>query len=249
MGWLQNIRREILRFLLKLMWTIGGHHDSVDGLPRIRGGALQSLLPKLAPGDLLLLGNNGLLSHIGVYIGEGKMIHSMATEKTMRGWLGSTRDAIARMLGASERFTGVIEETLDHFFERFERDTWVVLRHPELSPEAAARGIEHLHALVGKPYDYDFMPGDDSYYCTEIADAFLRAALGEAAPVLPTTHHRVPLLLDRDVLEPAKVLELTELQPVAANEAARQRYAEHLRSLPGPAPSPRLPAEATAEQR
>lgn len=232
MGWLHDIRREILRFLLKLMWTIGGHHDSVDGLPRVSGSEFSPVLPDLEPGDLLLLGNNGMLSHIGVHIGDGLMIHSMATEKTMRGWLGSTRDAIARMLGAEDRFTGVIEETLEHFFDRFERDTWVVLRHPDLDAQATARGIAHLRTLVGKPYDYDFMPDDDSYYCTEIADAFLRAALGERAPQLPTTHHRVPLLLDRDVLEPAKVLEIRDLQPVAANEAARRLYAEHLEGLP-----------------
>ncbi len=194
------LRKGVLRFVLKILWSIGGHHDHVDGLPRVRGDDFRPFLERMRAGDVVLLGNNGHLTHIGVHVGEGSLVHSMATEKTMRGWLGALWDALVRLLRRDDALTGVVEEPLLGFLDRYERDTWVVLRHPGLDEPAASLGVERVRSLVGKPYDYDFSPGDDEYYCTEIVDEFLRAALGEAAPTFRTTHHRVPLLLDQHVL-------------------------------------------------
>ena len=219
------LRKGVLRFLLKIMWSIGGHTDHVDGMPRVYGADFRPVLDGMRPGDVVLLGNNGVLTHIGMHVGEGSLVHSMATEKTMRGWLGSLWDALLRLIRHEGSRTGVVEEPLLGFLDRFERDTWVILRHPSVDDDAAQRGITHIRGLLGKSYDYDFSPDDDEYYCTEIVDEFLRAALGERAPRFATTHHKVPMLLDQHVLEPVAVLKHADMEVVAANSAATVSYA------------------------
>ncbi len=217
-------QKGILRFLLKILWTVGGHRDEIDGLPRARGADLAPVLPTLVDGDIVLMGNNGLLSHVGVHVGDGVLVHSMATEKTMRGWWGSWGDALRRLLGMSERFTGVMEERWADFFDRYERDTWVVLRHPDLDGPARQRGVERVQSLVGRDYDYDFTEGDDEYYCTEIVVEYLQAALEGPAPKFVSRRVRIPLLVDSQVIEPASLLDEPSLVPVAHNAAAELNY-------------------------
>ena len=216
-------QKGILRFLLRILWSVGGASDASDGFPRVLARDIAPHLAGMAPGDLVLLGNNGILTHIAVYIGDGHIVHSMATARTMRGWLGSFRDALLRMLGQDQGPTGVIEEGLGDFFDRYERDSWVILRHDGVDEASAARGVAHLKTLVGKDYDYDFSRGDDEYYCTEIVDEFLKTAL-QADAELPDKEHRVPLLLDRRILEPIAVLGHPGTAVVDANEAARRTY-------------------------
>lgn len=220
----------LLRVLLKIAWTVGGHRDEVDGLPRLTSASTDDLLRVLRAGDFVLLGNNGRLTHVGVHVGDGALVHAMATEKTMRGWLGALWDAIKRTFGALDRDVGVIREPLARFLDRYERDTWVVVRHPDLPHDRLSVGLERVISLIGRPYDYGFQPDNDELYCTELVDEFLRAALGDAAPRLEATHHRVPLLLDQQVLEPVAVLRNPALRAVAANEAARANYADWLGS-------------------
>lgn len=224
------LRTFVLRVLLKIAWSVGGTADAVDGLPRLAGPALEPLYGALRPGDLVLLGNNGLLSHVSVYTGDGEVVHAMATEKTMRGWIGSIGDAVRRIFGQTEHHVGVIRERLGSFLERFERDTWVVVRAPTLTEAGLARGLARISGLVGAPYDYGFRTENEAWYCTEIVDAFLRAALGDAAPVIPSKRIRVRGLLDEQVLEPAALLEAPGLVVVAANDAARANYADRVPS-------------------
>ncbi len=221
-----GIFRFILKFLLKIMWSVGGEMDGVDGLPRVRGIDIQPSLPKFQRGDFLLLGNNGGLSHIMVYVDEDIAIHSMATEKTMRGKVGSLWDAIRRpfwwTFGLREQ-TGVIKESITGFLNRYERDTWVLLRREGLSAEQVNAGISHIETLVGAAYDYDFNAGDDDYYCTEIVVEFLEAA--GVPEVFPTRHIRIPMILDAHVIEPISVLAAEAVQPVLANAAATEKFA------------------------
>jgi len=50
---------------------------------RLRGADIRAdVLPNLKPGDTILCGNRGSVSHALVYIGDGKVVHSMATEDT-----------------------------------------------------------------------------------------------------------------------------------------------------------------------
>jgi hypothetical protein len=222
------VREPVLRFLLKILWSVGGHADAVDGLPRLTGASVEPALPRFRPGDFVLLGNNGRLTHVAVHVGAGELVHAMATEKTMRGWWGSLVDALRRGFGARESDVGVVREPLARFLERYERDTWVAVRCPDLPEEARDRGLERVLSLVGRPYDYGFRAGNEGLYCTELVDEFLRAALGERAPELERTRHRVPLLLDEQVIEPVAVLKHPALGAVAANAAARANYAAWL---------------------
>lgn len=226
-----RIDRFLMKVLLKLMWSIGGHGDGVDGLPRLTSADLAQRLVDLRPGDLVLLGNSGVLSHVAVYVGDGRIVHAMATERTMRGVTGSVWDALWRpwrwLRGVMDR-TGVIEEGLGEFVDRYERDTWVALRHPALDGASVARGVARVRSLVGRPYDYGFEHADDTWYCTEIAVEFLHAARGGERPTIPTRLVRVPGLLSSHVIEPVSLFGLAELTAVAANPAARERYATHL---------------------
>jgi hypothetical protein len=227
------IRTLVLRAFLKVAWSVGGDGDDVDGLPRLTGESTGALLALLRPGDLVLLGNNGGLSHVAVFVGDGAIVHAMATGETMRGWLGSLRDALARLLRTTERHVGVLREPLAEFLERYERDTWVVVRARGLTDEGAAAGLARISGLVGLPYDYGFKIDNEAWYCTEIAVAFLEAALDEA-PTLKTRRVRVPLLLDEAVLEPVALLDAPELDVVGANDAAASRFGARL-SSPQPA--------------
>ncbi|MEQ1570867.1 MAG: YiiX/YebB-like N1pC/P60 family cysteine hydrolase [Myxococcota bacterium] len=227
---MSRCRLAFLRVALKLSWSVGGAADAVDGLPRLSGPDVNGMLGVLKPGDFVLLGNNGRLSHVAVHTGDGEIVHAMATEKTMRGWLGSVRDAFARVFGGSER-VGVLHERLDAFLARYERDTWAVVRPPEIAPDALGRGLERVRSLVGQPYDYGFRAANEAWYCTELVEEFLKAALGEAAPAIPRTPVRVPLLLAEQVMEPAALLGADGLKPVAANRAALTHYREHVEAV------------------
>ena len=224
--------RFIVRILLKILWSIGGKGDAVDGLPRLWGTDIEPHLGLLEPGDFLLIGNNGVCSHCAVYIGDGTIVHSMATEKTMRGWTGSLYDALWRpwrWLRNQMDNTGVLRERLGDFFDRYERDTWIAVRRDGLEPAQITEGVTHIEGLVGKEYDYDFDHGDDAYYCTEIVIEFLDAALHpDHRPTFATKKVRVPGLLSTHVIEPVALLDADGLQVVAANAGARVRYAEHV---------------------
>lgn len=218
----------LVRVFLKIAWSVGGGADAVDGLPRLGDADLPPLLSKLEPGDFVLLGNNGGLTHVAVHVGQGEIIHAMATAKTMRGWWGSITDGVKRALGSSETHVGVVRESLGGFLARYERDTWVVCRWPGLTPEERDRGLARMQALVGQPYDYGFKQANEAWYCTELVDEFLRVAVGERAPRWVRKDVSVPLLLREQVIEPVALLAAPELTRVAANAAALHQYRAEL---------------------
>lgn len=226
--------RFLMRILLKILWSVGGKGDVVGGLPRLWGRDIEPHLGLLEPGDILLLGNNGVCSHCAVYIGGGEIVHSMATENTMRGWRGSFWDALWRpwrWLTNQMDKTGVLREQLAGFLDRFERDTWISVRRAGLQPEQTEQALAHIRGLVGKEYDYDFNADDDAYYCTEIVVEFLDAALHPRdRPSFAARRVRVPGLLATHVIEPVALLDGEGLEVVAANAAARERYADRLGS-------------------
>ena len=152
----------------------------------------------------------------------------MATEKTMRGWLGSLWDAFGRAFGGDERKVGVVRESLGEFLDRYERDTIVAVRVPDVPQETQANALAKISALVGQPYDYGFRNDNDSWYCTELVQLYLDEALGPGAAAIPKRRVHVPLLLDEDVIEPDAILKVPSLSVVLANAAARVHYAEHL---------------------
>ncbi|MHC4392596.1 MAG: YiiX/YebB-like N1pC/P60 family cysteine hydrolase [Planctomycetota bacterium] len=204
---------------------IGGKDDAEDGLPRVTGQEIrEKMLPNLRPGDTILCGNNGGVSHAMLYLGDGKMIHSMATEKTMRGHSGRIMDVLTAPvdialegMGLKERKQGVFVENVADFFDRFERDSYVVMRNPDITPEQTTKGLDHVRDLIGKDYDWDFAPGNDSYYCTEVLGEFYRNAMGDDAPRVGGTQQHYPLLHREAIVDPVDVLRSPDLQPVVAN--------------------------------
>ncbi len=226
-GRLAPWRRFLVRMILRIRFAAGGAFDGANPLPRLRGEDLKAALPFLEPGDFMLTGNHGELTHVGVYAGDGLLVHAMGTQRTMRGWWGSAWDALRRPF-RREQLTGVIEEGLPAFFDRYARDVWVALRLPDLDTGQRALGLDRVRSLVGKPYDYDFSRGDDEYYCTELVLEFLRAAMGEKAPALPTVHHRIPFLIERDIHEPVALFHVEGIETAVACRAAERRYAENL---------------------
>ncbi len=217
-------------FLTWYNFGVGGAPDAIDGLPRLsRADIEREMLPHVLPGDVLLSGNNGGISHTMMAIGDGLMIHSMATEKTMRGHAGRVLDVVtapferlAEAVGAKERKQGVFVEEIAAFFERFERDCWVIMRSPLLTPETTAKGIAKLKSLLGKPYDWDFVPGNDAYYCSELVGEFFRAALGARAPRIGASEKNLaPVVFEREgVVDPVDILHSPDLKIVRWNEAA-----------------------------
>jgi hypothetical protein len=229
-GFWRRCVNAFMKALLKVTWSRGGAADDVDGLPRLRAEDIDKLVPQLEGGDLILIGNGGGLSHVAVYTGDGAIIHSMATEHTMRGTVGTLWDAVKRpfrwMVGIEDK-AGVIEEGLAEFVERFERDTYVAVRHPGLTDEGRVAGIAKIESLIGKRYDYDFTQDDDEYYCTEIAIEFLKAAGHDLT--FETKHVKVPLLLDTHVYEPITLLQHEALKAVVASSSANSQFGDNIK--------------------
>lgn len=209
-------------------WGIGTAAKP-DDPPRVTGADIRrNVLPKLHVGDKILCGTGGKVTHMLVYVGGGKVIHSMATAKTRRGKLQRVGDAIRAIFHHPAK-TGVIEEPLATFFDRYYRDSYVVLRDPQLTPAEAQKGVRAIQKLVGKRYDFDFEPGNDTYYCTEIGRRFDIAAQGAGAARVGARPEHVALLLDRKaVVDPVDYLESPDLNVVVANAAAKKRYPARL---------------------
>ncbi len=232
-----GVQGKVREFMTWADWGRGGDPDSVDGIPRVLGEEIRrDLLPELKTGDVILCGNNGGLTHSAVYVGDGEIIHTMATEKTMRGTGGRLLDLLSvpvdrarERAGEKPRLQGVIREKVDDFFERYERDTYVIMRSDQLDPGKAERGVQRLEELVGKGYDFDFAPGNDAYYCTELVGEFFNAGLGAQAPRVGSAPVEVPLMLHREaVVDPKDYLVSPDLKPALANKAARIHFVDQL---------------------
>ena len=225
--------RWIMRQLVKLSWSVGARPDEY---PRMLGSEMERTVMRLQPGDLVLMGNGGSLSHVGLYLGDGEIVHSMATDQTGRGVIGSAQDALTRpfhgLTGYTEK-TGVLRERLSTFFDRFERDAYAVLRRASLDSGQIDAGLDAVIALIGKPYDYDFNPEDDEYYCSELVVRFLNAAEGRC-PEFETVPVEVPGLLRSRAIEPVAFLTSGHFTTVLANQAARDTHKEWLANASPP---------------
>jgi hypothetical protein len=217
-----SFTKSVMEFLIRLTWKMGS--SSVFENPkRLTTDSVTPILDQLKPGDIILNGSGGGLTHAAVYTGNGEIIHSMATNTTGRGFLGAVWDTVKRTFGHQPENVGVLKEKLGDFFDRYPRDTMVVMRDENLSTAQRNRGVENIDKLVGQGYDYDFTAGDDTYYCTEIGIEFLKAAQGQA-PTFNTTHHSVPMIWSSDVVEPPNMYENQSLTPVLASETAREQW-------------------------
>lgn len=216
------------------VWFSFGLGEVKDPAARITGQHFSEVvLPRLRAGDVILCGGeDGHQTHAIVYAGEGKIVHSMATEKTKRSVLRRIGDtlaapfiALAELTGLKKKRRGVIEEQGAEFFDRFFRGSYVVLRSPLMTPERAFAGAGHVRAFLGARYDHNLLPGNGDYYCTEIVEEFMRAALGAEAPRVGARPVDYGFLMQRRaVIDPENFLQTPDLQPVIASANARKYY-------------------------
>jgi hypothetical protein len=142
-----------------------------DSIPPISSQENQALLAKLQPGDVILCGNDGSFIHGALYIGNGKVVHALATQSDMM-----------------DRFRGVVEESWETYTQRSERDTLVVLRS-QLNTADLQRVIGYARAQKGKGYDSLFLnASDERFYCIELVWKALKQA--QKAPRMFS--HQVP---------------------------------------------------------
>lgn len=122
-----------------------------DNIPPISPAEVQQLLTQLQPGDVLLCGNNNSFVHAALYIGNGTIIHALATQPNPK-----------------ENYVGVVKETLLNYTQRINRDRFVVLRKPGLTSQDVQNMSQYAHQHIGKGYDSLFLlRTEDRFYCTE----------------------------------------------------------------------------------
>ncbi len=122
-----------------------------DNVPPLSAQENKQLLQSLKHGDVILCGNNGSFIHGALYIGDGKIVHALATQPDMKN-----------------AFRGVVEESWNTYVRRSERDTVVVLRS-KMSAGDILKSIRYARAQKGKGYDSLFLnASDERFYCTEL---------------------------------------------------------------------------------
>lgn len=129
-----------------------------DNVPPISATEVAQLLQKMKPGDVILCGNNKSFVHAALYVGNGQLIHSLATQPDN-----------------PQRFVGVVREPLQTYVKRSERDTFVVLRYSQLTAADAQKATDYANRQLGKGYDTLFLiEQEDRFYCTELVFRAIR---------------------------------------------------------------------------
>jgi len=142
----QNIAYKISNYPVKAKFNKKGVPDQ---LPRINDKQINDLLSVLKEGDLILCGNDDSFVHAILYIGNGIIIHSLASK--------------------NPKFWGVVKEPLTQYLKRSERDKFIVLRPKNLDLNEFSKSVKYAESQVGKPYDTLFLINSESrFYCTEL---------------------------------------------------------------------------------
>lgn len=126
--------------------------SKADNTPRINQQQIAELKSKLQPGDIILCGNNNSFIHAILYFGNDVIIHSLATK-----------------VKTSQKFMGVVKESLEEYLIRSERDKFVVLRYKNLEQSDLSKVYDYANKQIGKTYDTLFLLNSDTrFYCTEL---------------------------------------------------------------------------------
>lgn len=117
----QSLRDSIVskaRFSIGTRYKLGGSKPGIaldcSGLVRFAMSALDMVLPrtaqgqskvgvevpkdvaKLQPGDVLTFGRGKRISHVGIYVGDGKMVHASTSQRRVIETTISTRNPLIR---------------------------------------------------------------------------------------------------------------------------------------------------------
>jgi cell wall-associated NlpC family hydrolase len=76
------------------------------------GEAVPKDLSKLKPGDLLTFGKGKTISHIGIYVGDGRMVHASTTRKQVIETAITTRNPLIRQWKGVRRVVGTQSDSL-----------------------------------------------------------------------------------------------------------------------------------------
>lgn len=76
------------------------------------GEAIPKDLSKLKPGDLLTFGKGKRISHIGIYVGNGRMVHASTTGKRVLETAITTRNPLIRQWKGVRRVVGTTQDSL-----------------------------------------------------------------------------------------------------------------------------------------
>jgi len=112
---------------------------------------IETLLTKVKPGDVVLVGNLDELSSVAIDTDGSKLTHAML-------YLGG-----GELIHATKN--GVVVERMTDLVSHYE--TFVLAR--SVDPVKSALAIDKAKEFIGRPYDFDFEDNsDDSLYCTEL---------------------------------------------------------------------------------
>jgi len=126
-----------------------GHADQVAP---VSAEELKYLMARMQPGDVILCGNDGSFVHSALYLGNGEIVHALATQPDR-----------------PNDFYGVVKESLIGYTQRSDRDTFVVLRPKNVRSSDVQQAAQFALAQRGKTYDTLFlMHAGDRFYCTEL---------------------------------------------------------------------------------
>ena len=76
------------------------------------GEAIPKDLSKLKPGDLLTFGKGKKITHIGIYVGDGRMVHASTTGKRVLETAVTTRNPLIKQWKGVRRVVGTSQDSL-----------------------------------------------------------------------------------------------------------------------------------------
>lgn len=155
-----------------------------DDLKDIDRAEIQNMKDKLAPGDIIMTGNNGSFVHAITYVGqdaelqaqlekkwglkagslngEGLILHSLAADNDTEVEVDGQK--VTRKAGG----VGVIIDTIEQYLERHPRDTMIAVEIDGATERDRKAVIEEGKKMLGRGYDNGFNTFDDeNIYCTE----------------------------------------------------------------------------------
>lgn len=157
--------------------------------PKISHKFVEDVLNTIKVGDVLLSRENwrltnpfvpGFWGHAAIYFGSFKVI-----------------EAIGK---------GVVEENLFRWL--YQKDSVAILRPRTLSQDELELAARIAFAQKGLPYDYQFKPSAESFYCSELVTFAYGAATGNKFEFYPRETLGVKTVLPQDFWDAKRQFEL-----------------------------------------